>query len=314
MMHSRQRFLMSAGLSVASTAIPGRVFGQTRTTVRMAAVFSDAFGEPLFAKDAGAFARRGFDVEVTSMNNVGAVIAAMSGGSLELGVADLILGVKAILSGLPVVLLTGSGMYISSEGGTILAVAKDSPIRTPRDLAGKSISVPTLGALTASSLLAWLPQNGVDASSVKLVELQQAAVVPALERGTIDCGLLAEPFVTPNRTRIRDIGHPYDAIAKEFPFSVWYGSKAWIEADPARARNVVAAINETSRWANAHRPETFAILVRDAHFDPEATKGMTRTTFATGLTPAQVQPMFDFATQYKLFDRHVDASTVIAKL
>ena len=314
MTQSRQRFLKNAGLGVAGAAVPGFALGQPRTTIRMAAVFSDAFGEPLFAKDAGAFSRRGYDVEVTSMNNVGAVIAAMSGGSLELGVADCILGVKAIVTGLPIVLLAGSGMYISSEGGSILAVAKDSPIREPRDLTGKAIAVPTLGALTATSLLAWLPQNGVDASSVKLVELQQAALVPALERGTIDCGLLSEPFVTPNRNRVRDIGHPYDAIAKEFPFSVWYGSKSWVEADPARARAVVAAIYETARWANTHRPETFGILVRDAHFDPDATKGMTRTTFATSLTPALIQPILDFATQYKMFDRHVDANTVITKL
>jgi NitT/TauT family transport system substrate-binding protein len=312
-MGSRQRFLVGAGVS-AALAAPGSVLGQARTTVRMAGVFSDSFGQPFFVKDAGAFARRGFDVEVSNMNNVGAIIAAMSGGSLELGVADLILGVKAIVAGAPVVMLAGSGMYLASDPSSFLCVAINSPIRVPRDLAGKSIAVPTLGALSASALLAWLPQNGVEVSSVKLLEMPQPAVVAALERGTIDCALVAEPFITPNRGRIRDIGHQYDAIAKEFPISVWYGSKSWIEADPVRARAVVAAIYDTSRWANTHRAETFAILVRDAKFDAEALKGMVRTTYSTSLTPAQAQPVLNFATQYKIFDRHIDASTVIAKL
>lgn len=313
-MQSRQRFLISAGVGVASAAVPRIAFGQARTTVRMAGVFSDSFGQPFFVKDSGTFARRGFDVEVSSMVNVGAVLAAMSGGSLELGVADVILGVKAIMAGAPVVMMAASGMYLASDPSTILAVAANSPIRTPKDLIGKSIGVPTLGALTASSLLAWLPQNGVEPSQVKLIEVPQSAAVPGLERGTIDCVTLGEPFITPNKSKIRDLGHPYDAIAKEFPISVWYGAKSWVDADPARARAVVAGIYENARWANTHRPETAAILVRDAKFDPDSLKGISRTTFSTSLAPAQVQAVLDFATQHKIYDRHVDAASIMPKL
>jgi NitT/TauT family transport system substrate-binding protein len=314
MVGSRQRFLMMSGAGAASAAVPRAALGQGRNLVRMADVLSDSFGQPLFVKDAGAFARRGFDVEVSNMNNVGAVLAAMSGGSLEMGVADLILGVKAMLSGAPVIMLAGSGLYLANEPTAVLAVTPSSPIRVAKDLVGKTIAVPTLGALTASSLLAWLPQNGVEASAVKLVEVPQPAVVPALERGTIDCGLLGEPFITGGKGRIRDIGHPYDAIAKEFPISVWYAAKSWVDANPARARDAVASIYDTARWANTHRTETFQILVRDAHFDADALKGMIRTTFATNLQPAQAQPVLDFATKYKIFDRQVEASTMIAKL
>jgi NitT/TauT family transport system substrate-binding protein len=314
MKQSRQRFLISAGVGAASAAVPGIALGQARTTVRMAGVFSDSFGQPFFVKDSGAFARRGFDVEVSNMVNVGAVLAAMSGGSLELGVADVILGVKAILAGAPVVMIAASGMYLSSEPSTILAVAASSPIRGAKDLIGKTVGVPTLGALTSSSLLAWLPQNGVEPAQVKFVEVPQSIAVPSLERGTIDCVTLGEPFITPNKSKIRDIGHPYDAIAKEFPISVWYGAKAWIDADPARARNVVAAIYDNARWDNTHRAETAAILVRDAKFDPDSLKGIIRTTFATSLAPAQVQQMLDFATQHKLYDRKVEAAAIMPKL
>src|ERR1700722_2317139 len=126
MMQSRQRFLLSAGVGAASAAVPRIAFGQARQTIRMADVLSDLFGQPLFAKDSGAFTRRGFDVKVSNMVNVGAVIAAMSGGSLEMGVADVILGTKAIVAGLPVVMLAGSGLYLSTETSAILAVAANS--------------------------------------------------------------------------------------------------------------------------------------------------------------------------------------------
>jgi NitT/TauT family transport system substrate-binding protein len=310
---SRSRFLTSAGLGLAGAAVPRIGRGQ-ETTLRMAVVLSDSFGEPLYAKDAGAFARRGFGVEVSSMNNAAAVVAAIAGGSLELGIGDLVSGVNAINAGVPILLVAGSGLYQSSEPFTILTVAANSPLRVPRDLNGKSIGDPTLVGLTTACLRAWLPQNGVDLSGVKIVEVPQPAAVPALERGTVDCVLLGEPFLAPNRSKIRDIGHPFDVIGKTFCISVWYASKSWVEADPARARRAVAAIYDTARWANTHRPETAAILVRDAHFDAAGLQGMIRTTFATSLTPAQVQPVLDIALQAKIFANPVDANAIIAKL
>jgi len=298
---------------LAATALPGVARAQL-ATIRMADVLSDSFGEPLFAKDAGAFARRGFDVAVTNLQNAGVIAAAIAGGSLEMGIGDLISGVNAINAGVPIVLFAGSGLYLASEPTSILAVAANSPLRVPKDLIGKSIGVPTLVGLTSSCLRAWLPQNGVEVASVKIVEVPQTAAFAAVDRGTLDCVLLGEPFITPVRSKIRDFGHPFDVIGKQFAFSVWYASKSWVEASAARARLAQAAIYDTARWANTHRDDTFAILVRDAHFDATSLKGMIRTTFATALTPALVQPVLDLAFQYKIFDRKLDATALITKL
>ena len=96
---------------------------------------------------------------------------------------------------------------------------------------------------------------------------------------------------------------------------MWYASKTWIDADRERARRAVNAIYETGRWCNAHRDETFAILVRDAHFDADKLKGMIRTTFGTGpIQPAQVQPVLDLAYKVNIFDRQYQASDLITRI
>jgi len=309
---SRQSFL-AAGAAVV--VAPSVVRAQTLTKLRIGSVFADSYGEAFFAKDAGTFAHAGFDLEVNNLANSGATAAAIGGGSLEMGIGDLISGVNAIIKGVPNLLVAGCGVYRSSDPGIILAVAKDGPVKTPRDLIGKTIGIPTLVGLTTSSLKNWLPQNGVDVESVKLVEISQATTVPALQAGRIDCGLLGEPFLTPNTTLIRDIGHPLDAVAKEFVQSVWYASKSWVEADRDRARRAVAAILETGRWCNNHQAETFAILVRDAKLDGDKLKGMSRTMFATGpLTVALVQPVLTAGFNGKIFDHLIDANTLITKI
>jgi NitT/TauT family transport system substrate-binding protein len=317
---SRSTVLTGLAAAVAGAAVPRNARAQN-TTLRIAGVYSDLFAEPFYVKEAGAFAKAGFDIEANSLNNAGAVAAAIGGGALELGTGDLVSGVNAINAGVPIVLIAGGGMYRERTDGvsTILAVANDSPIRTPKDMIGKTVGVPTLVGMTTACVKAWLPANGVDISTVKFVELPASSAMPAILRGTVDVTLISEPFVTFGKGLIRIVGSPYDiagdrAPAKEFCVSVWYASKAWIEEDPARAKRAVAAIYDTARWANTHRDETFAILVRDGHLDGDKAKGMMRSTYATSLTPALVQPVLDIAMQNKMFSKPVDAAALITKV
>jgi NitT/TauT family transport system substrate-binding protein len=315
-MHQRSRstFIAALGAGVAAAGLPHAARAQATQKLRIAGVISDLFGQPWYAKESGIFAKAGFDVEVSPLVNAGAIVAAIGSGSLEMGVGDLVSGINAINAGVPILLIAGSAMNLSSEPNSFLAVLKDSPIRSGKDMVGKTIAVPTLVGLATSSLRVWLPQNGAPLESVKIIEFPQSGQVAAMQKGSIDVGFLSEPFITLAKSDIRDVGHPLDAIAKEFLVSVWYANKAWIEADRERARKVVNAIYETARWANTHRAETFGYLVRDAKLDGDKLKGMSRVTFATSLTPALVQPVLNTASGAKIFDHQIDANSLITRI
>jgi len=304
---------MFLGALGAAVAIPRRVRAQSNV-IRVGAPFSDTFGAPFYAKDAGAFARAGFDFQVTSLSNAGAVAAAIAGGSLELGIGDFVSSTNAIERGLPIQLIAGCGLYLSSLPNSLVCVAKDSPIKSVHDMEGKSCSAPTLVGLTTASLKAWLSANNVDVDKVRIVELTSSSAPAAVQRGTVDAGLLAEPYYTPVREQFRDIGHPYDAIAKEFLVSAWFASKAWVEADHDRAKRTIAAIYDTQRWANAHHPETLAIFAEKTQLPIEQLRPMVRTRYATELLPGYVQPVLNVAAKFKLIDRAVDAATMFPKL
>lgn len=316
---TRSTILRGFAAGAAALALPRPALAQGEP-VRVAGVFSDLFAEPYYAADAGAFARAGFSVDAVTLNNAGAVAAAIGGGSLDMGTGDLISGVNAINAGVPIVMVAGGGLYNEriDSGSTIVAVAVDSPIRVAKDLIGKTIGVPTLVGLTTACLRAWLPAHGVPDSSVRLVEITPSTALGALQRGAIDASLVSEPFVTFGRGMVRSVGSPFDAAAdrtptKTFLVSVWYANKSWFAADPARSRRVVQAIYDTARWCNAHRDATFDILVRDGKLDADKARGMQRTTYATSLTPELIQPVLDIGTENKIFSKPVDAATLITK-
>jgi len=252
-------------------------------------------------------------VDALPQANAAAVAAAIAGGSLDCGVGDLISPVNAIAAGVPLAILAAGALYRTTDDSLIVAVGKNSPIRRPHDLAGKTIGVPTLVGLSSASLRAWLPANGVDLASVKIVEIPQAATAPAMERGTIDAGILSEPFITLAGSDVRDLGHPLDIIAPVFLNTAWYASRSWVERDPQRARRAVSAIYATAAWANAHRADTLDILVRAQKLDPAAVGKMARATYATTLDVSLIQPVLDFATRTKIFDRPIDANALLAK-
>jgi NitT/TauT family transport system substrate-binding protein len=315
----RSTFLASAGAGFASVALP-RVARAQPAPVRVAGGATDVFSAPFYASAAGTFAKHGLDIQPT-LYNVATAAAAMGAGSLEMGVADLIAGVSAIAAGVPIVMVAGGGLYRSpaDRAGNVLAAATASPIQSAKDFAGKTIGVPTLVGLTTTCLRAYLPAHGVALSSVRLIELPPATMVPSLQRGAIDVALLSEPFVTLGKGDIRIVGYPFDSAAEhavnhEFCFAVWYASKAWFEADRDRARRVVQAIYDSARWANSHRDETLDILIKNRKLDADKIQGMARVTFATSLTPDLIAPVIDIANQLNVFSRQVTTESLITKV
>ena len=80
------------------------------------------------------------------MFDAGTVMAAIAGGSLQMGMGDLISGVNAIIAGIPIVLIAGGALYRMGldEGLGAVAVARSSSIIDAKGLVGATIGVPTL--------------------------------------------------------------------------------------------------------------------------------------------------------------------------
>jgi ABC-type nitrate/sulfonate/bicarbonate transport system substrate-binding protein len=305
-----------AASAAGSLALTAPRLGRAESAIlRIGGTYSDMYAESFYAKVAGAFAKIGYDVLPQPLANAGAVAAALGGGSLELGLGDLISPVNAINKGVPITIVAAAAVNRpATDVSLIVSVARDSAIRSVRDLEGKSIAVPTLVGLSTAALKAWLPLNKVEVSNVRIVELPQAATIAAVQRGTVDAGILSEPFITLGAGEVRDIGHPLEAIAPLFLNTAWYANKTWFTADLQRARRVVAAIYETGVWCNVHRAETLTILAKQLGRTEKELSRMGRAEYATSLDPTIIQPVLDMATKYKIFDHAIDANSLITRV
>jgi len=298
----------------AAAALPAGA--QTAPVVRLACFPTDSYGEAYYAQAMGFFKEHGIGVEFT-VNNAGAVaLAAVAGNGVDIGVANPVSVAQAFAKGVPISAFAGGGLYTAASPATLLVVPKNSPLKTPKDLEGKTIGLPGLGDQLQSAMMIWLQKNGADPAKVKFVEVNPPTVMlAALAQGRIDAATPPEPVLTQSlQTDARIFGDPFSAVAPRFFIGLWIARTEWLKANPDLARRFADAIYETGRWANGHRDESAAILAKYAKGDAAVFRTMRRATYTGSALDARlIQPILDAGTQTGMLSSPVKASDLVMK-
>ena len=309
-MNRRHALGLAAAAPLSAALASHAALGQTRT-VRIGGGLDDAYMEPYYALDLGLFKKANVDVELVRLANSAAVPAAAAAGAIDIGMADPATLALAVGRGLPFAYFAGGPISTRESATLALCVAKNGPIKTPKDLEGKTIAVVGIRSTLTNAVSEWLHLNNVDTSTVKFFEVHFAEMAPALSRGTVDAALIGEPFIIENQADLRKIGVPFDAVASTFYIFSWFAKRDWLAANTELAHSLAAAIYEAARWVNTHHPESAAIQAKYTKLDVGVIRAMARNTMSTSLNPAYVQPVLDIAVRYKLLEKPVNAAELI---
>ncbi len=297
-----------ASLAGALLAGGRPAFAQTSLpVVRMGALAIDAAGEAYYGTDSGIFAANGITPQVTTLTSGSAIVAGVLSGDLDVGFSNPLQVAAAIARGVPLQMLAPAALYSKSDASANIFVAKDSPLKSPKDLAGATFGVGALGDFNQLSLLAWLDANGVPRDGVRFVELTFGQLGAALQRGTVQAASIPEPFKSDaiRAGQVRAFGDTYLAIQPEITPIVWFTTKAWLQKNPDTAKKLVNGIYATARWANAHVQESGDMLAKAAKMDPAVVAGMKRMYFATSNSKKYVERTLDLANRYGMVQRPV---------
>ena len=286
--------LLVAGLVIAAGT---SVRPQTPATLRVATTPIDLGAEALYANDLGYFRDAGLDVAVTVLGNGAAVAAAVAGGAADIGEANLVSLASAHANGIPFVVLAPAGNYTSKGPTTVMIADKSSPLRTAKDLDGKTIGVVAIKDITQIGASAWIDKTGGTLASVKFIEIPQSAMCAAVTSGRVDAGVVSEPFLSIALTNgCRVLVACHDSIANDFLVGAWFANAGWASDHADTVARFRAVIAKTARWANAHHAESEQILAK--YTKATIPPGMARVPFPDALDPAQMQPLITAAARY----------------
>ena len=299
-----------AALALAGLGAPA-ADAQAPPMLRVATTPIDIGAQVLWAKDEGFLKKAGLDAEVMLINNGAAIAAAVASGAVDIGQANLVSLASAHERGLPFVLIAPGGLYTAAEPTTAMIVAKNSPVKTAKDLTGKTIAVSGIKNITQVGASAWIDQNGGDVASIRWIELPFPQMAAALAAGRVDAAVVAEPELSGALAEnARLLAPVYSAIRSEFLIGAWFARSDWVKAHPDVVKRFAAAIAESSRWANAHHAESAKIL--EKYTKQPINPAIHRVRWAERLDPAEAQPLIDAAAKYKVLKATFPASEFIA--
>jgi NitT/TauT family transport system substrate-binding protein len=299
----RRTALATLGAALAIRPIP--TLAQTAQALQPLRVFGtalDASGAMFYAKDLGTFAKYGLDVELNSPNSNSLSISSLVSGAVDISYTNVISGEEAFRKGVPITMVCPANLNVPERPTSFLIVGKDSPIKTARDLEGKTLGTQPLKSLGDYAVAAWMEVRRADFAKVKWVEIPFVACADAIARGRIDGAFVVEPFGTQARASTRVLGRPYVDVARYFYGGAYFATSVWANAHVDVVKRFVAAIRDASRWANANPAKSAVILEKYSHVDHDTLLAMTRVLLAERTESANLQATIDFAAKYKIID------------
>ncbi len=308
-----RRIVLAAAAALALSASAS--VGADLPTLRVGAGLDVESTPLLYAKQSGLFARAGLDVEIEKLTGGGtAIAAAVAGGGLEVGKASTFALIAAHARGVPFVLLAPAAYYSSSEPDIPLIVGASSPIRSARDLDGKTIAVVSLATTMRLADQAWIDQNGGDSRSVHFLELSPPAVPPAIEQGRIDAATLSEPVLSAaiESGKVRVLGYSYNAIGKHFDLADWFSNADWVAKNRDLATKFARVMLQANAYVGAHEAEMMPLVAAYVGVDPSALAKMRNPERGQYYEPALIQPLIDLAAKYGAIPKTFPASELIS--
>ncbi len=179
----------------------------------------------------GYFKSRKLDVKVQPSQGGATVIPSVVSGDTDIGGSNTVSVLLAQSKKVPVKIVA-PGTFVRdkpSEDFSGIVVAKDSAIRSPKDLEGKTLAVNTLKNVNDTTVSESLRKRGVDARKIKLLEVDFPDMTAAVEGGRVDAAMVIEPFLSGAvKGGARIIDRPYTGTRPGLQIGSYFATEQYI--------------------------------------------------------------------------------------
>jgi NitT/TauT family transport system substrate-binding protein len=310
----RRSFLgTSAALGLSATAREARA--QTLTPMTIAPLSGPSDAALYYAQQQGWFRQAGLDLTIQPTANGPAAMSALVGGSIHASEGNILSLAGAHAKGIPMTLIAPGSVFDASGTPSVRLVAStstSSTVKSPKDLGGKTVAVPSLSDLLSISTRSLIDKSGGDSNAVHFVELPPNAMGAALQAQRIDAAGMYEPFLSGALAQgARPIGVPYAALAPKFMIVAWFAYGPWAQTHREAVAAFVSVINRAAAYANAHARELIPLISGFSHIPEDVLATMQIVQIASTLDPALIQPIINAAAKYKVIPQAFPAKELI---
>lgn len=272
--------------------------------------FAFAYVPLEIAKSQGMLQKEGIDIEVISFEGASKMDLGLTSGSVDITIGGPT-EMAAIAKGMP-----AKAVAIIARPVRELAVIVpyDSPIKSIKELKGKSIGIATVGSITQWAALELARSQGWKPEDVKLVSISSAggAAAAAMRTHQVDADVsnLMTGVVMEKQKVARVIAVASD-FASDFIMHEMSASDALIESKPDAIRGFIKAWFAAVAYMREHKAEAIAAAMPVTGLSAEDEEKeydylMPELTSSGYHDPAMIQRVADSFVELKLLDKKPD--------
>lgn len=232
----------------------------------------NGYGALFIAADKGMFKARGLDVQIQSIEDVGARKQSIVAKKIQGMAASIDVSIAAIGQDVPLKFVWA---FDASAGADGLLVTKDSGIKTIADLKGKEVAYHK-GSASHLYLSTLLKKNGMKDEDVKAVEMKASEAASALMAGKVPAAVTWEPHIT----KAAAAGNIILSTTKDTPAliaDVLALHEDFVKSSPETVQKIVAALSEASDFIQKNPEEAAKIMAAVLKEKPEETLAGNKT-------------------------------------
>jgi NitT/TauT family transport system substrate-binding protein len=233
------------------------------TTLRVGYIPIVDFLPMYVAIDQGYYAREHLKIKLVPFAGGATIIPALQGGSLDLGISNVLSVLIAADHGLKPVLITGGNYDPRAHPTHAILVMNTSAIRTAKDLEGKTVAVNTLNNIAHVIAEQWMKDHGANPAKTRFTELEFPQMLAPLTHHQIDAVYEVEPFITIGKSLgARVLVYPMAAENQLTYLAGLIGMRPYVSAHRALVAGFVRAYNRGVDFIAAHNHQARVILTK----------------------------------------------------
>lgn len=267
-------------------------------------------------KAQGFFSDEGIDLAIENTTGGAVAVPGVVAGSYDFAFGNMVSMMVARDKGLDL-RYVANGTSTTGEAGKDFAavvVLEDSPIKTAKDLEGRTVTSNNLANIGDTTIRATTDKGGGDGSKLTFVEVAFPEAFAALEAGQVDATLIVEPFLTPALEQGgRAVLWPYAGANENLDIGGYFTTGERIEQDPELVAAFARAMGKSMEYSQENPDAVRAAIGTYTKTDPDLLKKIILPLFTPAFSRDAAAELGEAAVRYGTLKKSPDLDLLLPK-
>jgi NitT/TauT family transport system substrate-binding protein len=262
--------------------------------------------------DKGFFADEGLEVTVQPTTGGAASVPGVVAGSYDFAFGNYVSALVANDQGLNLKYVTNGNSTAGNPDFGAVIVKDDSPIESPADLSGKTVSVNNLQNIGDTTIRTVVEDDGGDSSTIKFVEVAFPDAEAAVTNGQVDAAWVLAPFLdsaVANGARV--ISYNFSDFDPKLDISGYFTTADTYKNKPELVKAFKTAMNKSLEYSDSHPDEVKQIVTTYTKMTADQLKDMVLPKFNVEFNRDALKKLGEAALSYGTIKKAPDLDALL---